>query len=276
MPSPLELPEAPVPLDAGQAISAIARYYELDFGHLHEDIELYANLASGLATRTSILELGAGTGRVAAALADRGADVTAVENNDAMIAAGAERFQAAGVDVVQQDMRQLDVGAERFDLVICALSSFCHMETRADQLATLRSARRALAPQGQLILDLPALSAEDWEEGPRPLLHEWTRRHPISGRDVTKLASLVAHPASQIQDVTYIYDEARADGSVERTIARFPLRHVFRFEVVGLLEAAGMHVTNCYGSYDLAAVEAGQRLIVLARSRTLARKDTTE
>jgi len=126
MPSPLELPEAPVPLDAGQAISAIARYYELDFGHLHEDIELYANLASGLATRTSILELGAGTGRVAAALADRGADVTAVENNDAMIAAGAERFQAAGVDVVQQDMRQLDVrGTLRFG-DLCALVVLPH------------------------------------------------------------------------------------------------------------------------------------------------------
>lgn len=266
MPSPLELPAAQNPLDAEQAVSAIARYYDLDFGHLQEDIELYANLASGLASGAGILELGAGTGRVAAALADRGADVTAVENNDAMIAAGAERYQAAGVDVVQQDMRQLDVGAERFDLVICALSSFCHLETRADQLATLRGVQRALAADGQLLLDLPALSAEDWEEGSRPLLHEWTRRHPVSDREVTKLASLDAHPASQIQDVTYIYDEARADGSVERTIARFPLRHVFRFEVVGLLEAAGMHVTNCYGSYELAAVEAGERLIVLAQS----------
>lgn len=270
MPSPLELPAARNPLDAEQAVSAIARYYDLDFGHLQEDIELYANLARGLATGASILELGAGTGRVAAALADRGADVTAVENNDAMIAAGAERYQAAGVNVVQQDMRQLDVGAERFDLVICALSSFCHLETRADQLATLRGVRRALAADGQLLLDLPALSAEDWEEGPRPLLHEWTRRHPVSDREVTKLASLDAHPASQIQDVTYIYDEARADGSVERTIARFPLRHVFRFEVVGLLEAAGMHVTNCYGSYELAAVEAGERLIVLAQTWALA------
>lgn len=266
MSSPLELPAPQTPLDADHAISAIARYYDLDFGHLHEDIELYANLVNGLAGGASILELGAGTGRVAAALADRGAKLTAVENNDAMVAAGAERYQAAGVDVVQQDMRRLDVGEDRFDLVICALSSFCHLETRADQLATLRAAHRTLAPDGQLLLDLPALSAEDWEEGSRPLLHEWTRRHPISGRDVTKLASLVAHPASQIQDVTYIYDEARTDGSVERTIARFPLRHVFRFEVVGLLEAAGMPVTSCYGSYGLAAVEAGERLIVLAQA----------
>ena len=118
MSSPLEL--AQTPLDADHAISAIARYYDLDFGHLHEDIELYANLASGLASGASVLELGAGTGRVATALADRGAKLTAVENNDAMIAAGAERYQAAGVDVVQQDMQQLDVGEDRFDLVICA------------------------------------------------------------------------------------------------------------------------------------------------------------
>ena len=266
MSPPIDLPAPRTPLDADRAISAIARYYDLDFGHLCDDIELYANLAAGFAPGSSVLELGAGTGRVAAALADRGANVIAVERNDAMIAAGAERYQAASVEVVQQDMRRLDVGVGRFDLVICALSSFCHLETRDDQLATLRGAQRALAPGGHLLLDLPALSAEDWEEGPRPLLHEWTRRHPVSGRDVTKLASLEAHPASQTQNVTYLYDEARADGSVERTIARFPLRHVFRFEVVGLLEAAGVQVTNCYGSYDLASVEAGERLILVARS----------
>lgn len=257
---------ARMPLDANHAISMIAPYYDLDFGHLQEDIELYANLAAGLSSGARVLELGSGTGRVAAALANRGAKLTAVENSDAMIAAGTGRYQSADVDVIHQDMRQLDVGEDRFDLVICALSSFCHLETRADQLATLRGAQRALAPNGRLLLDLPALSAEDWEEGPRPLLHEWTRCHPVSGRDVTKLASLVAHPASQSQVVTYIYDEARTDGSVDRTIARFPLRHVFRFEVVGLLEAADMRVANFYGSYGLASVEAGERLIVLAQA----------
>jgi hypothetical protein len=92
---------------------------------------------------------------------------------------------------------------------------------------------------------------------------EWTRELP-AGHIVSKLATLEAHPGSQTQDVTYIYDDVGPGGAVERTLARFRLRHVFQFEMVGLLEAVGMRVTQIYGSYDLDSVEAGERLILVS------------
>ena len=245
--------------DTDRAVSAIARYYDLDFGAVDDDLEMYRNLAAG----GRVLELGAGTGRIAAALAESGCDVIAVESNVAMREAGSERFRAAGVRVVEQDMRRLDLGENTFDLVICGLSTFCHLQSRADQLATLDAVARHLGPGGRAVFDLPALAAEDWEEGPRPPLLEWTRELP-SGHIVSKLATLEAHPGSQTQDVTYIYDDVGPGGAVERTLARFRLRHVFQFEMVGLLEAVGMRVTQIYGSYDLDSVEAGERLILVS------------
>ncbi len=261
MAQPLPLADDPLPEpDTDRAVTAIARYYDLDFGSITEDLELYRNLAAG----GRVLELGAGTGRIAAALAESGSDVVAVESNRAMREAGAVRYREAGVRLVDQDMRTLNLTDESpFNLAVCALSTFCHLASRSDQLATLEALVRHLAPDGRAVFDLPALSAEDWEEGPRAPLLEWTRRGP-DGRWVSKFATLEAHPASQTQDVTYIYDEIHADGAVERTLARFRLRHVFHFEMVGLLEIAGMQPTQIYGSYDLDPVEAGERLIVMA------------
>ena len=254
--------------DLDTAITTIAPFYDLDFGALAADIEMYrqfAAVAQGRRKRAAVLELGAGTGRVAAALAEAGHTVVAVEANAAMRVAAADQLTAAGVELVAADFRTLRL-RRSFDLVICALSTFCHLQSRADQRATLAAVRRHLAPGGLAIFDLPPFDAGDWEPGPRPPLLEWVRLDPRSGRWLCKWATLEADPASQTQWVTYLYDEQADDGGVRRSIARFPLRHVFRFEMEGLLEAARLSPVQMYGSYDLDPVEAGQRLIVVAHA----------
>ena len=80
-----------------------------------------------------------------------------------------------------------------------------------------------------------------------------------------KWATLEAFPARQSQIVTYLYDELRPQGGFQRALARFPLRYIFRFELEGLLESAGLRLESCYGSYDLDDVETpGDRLIAVA------------
>ena len=258
------------------ALTAIARYYDLDFGKFDADLPMYEGFAARGAGR--VLELGTGTGRVAIALAEAGCRVTAVESHPAMRAAAGGRMEQAGVRVLAQDFRQLQID-ETFDLVICALSTFCHLQSREDQLQTLRGVARCLDGDGVAVFDLPALSAEDWTIGLRPPLLEWMRRDPVGGAMVAKFATLEADPGSQVQWVTYLYDVMRTDeqgedfhgGLVHRTVARFPLRHVFRFEMEGLLEAVGLMLDACYGSYDLDPLDdfdfgdVGNRLIVVAR-----------
>lgn len=258
-------------VDADAAITAIVPFYDLDFGAIDRDLDMYRQFARRGAGR--VLELGAGTGRVAAALAtalsddslsDDGGTVVAVEANAAMLRAAASRLQSSGVKLVDADFTSVALDT-RFDLVICALSTFCHLETRDQQRRALDTVARHLQPHGLAVFDLPALSAADWELDPRPPQLEWVRQHPQSARTVMKFATLEAHPASQTQLITYLYDELRDDGSVQRTVARFPLRHVFRYEMEALLEAAGLALVQCYGSYELDPVSAGERLIVVAR-----------
>jgi SAM-dependent methyltransferase len=269
-----DLPD-PTAIDPDRAITAIAPFYDLDFGAIDDDLPLYTSLAQRGHGR--ILELGAATGRLAIPLAHAGHTVTALENNDAMRHLGAARMRDAGVTLLAHDIRDFRLD-ERFDLIICALSTFCHLLTPLDQHRTLTAIARHLAPDGLTVIDLPALTADDWERGPRPLQLEWVRTDPRTHRTITKLATLQAEPATQTQYVTYLYDEhcettpqsrdtaaSAAPLNVQRTLAQFPLRHVFRFEMEYLLRAAGLTATGWYGTYDLDPPSHGERLIVTAQ-----------
>lgn len=258
--------------DQERALAAIAPWYELDFGELYDDIVLYRELSP---VTSRILELGAGTGRVAAGLADRGRHVTAVESSPAMLRAGCERMIEAGVEVVQTDMRCPSLpGNEPYDLAIFALSTFQHLLRRNDQLAALRAAAARLSRDGILILDLTAPRPDDVDPAPQPLRLEWTRHAP-DGSIVTKLAAQelalergsgdAVDRASPIAWLIYQYDAIAPDGLVRRSLARFPLRvSLGAGEVYGLLREAGLEPRNWFGSWYLDPAGEGDRLIVLA------------
>ena len=254
------------------ALARIAPFYELDMGALADDLPLYREYAR--LAGPAVLEVGVGTGRVAAHLAAAGCRVVGIDASLAMLAQARERFAdpAAGVTVLHADIRRppphpaLATGA--FDLVIVPLAGLCHLLTRGDQLDALRSVARLLRPGGWFVADLPAFVPGDWSpELATPRL-QWTRTDPRSGHTVMKFAASDPAPAIQIQWITYLYDETRSDGVVHRTLARFPLRHIFRFELEGLLETAGLRPERCFASYDLDDLpphDAGERLIAVAR-----------
>ena len=255
------------------ALARIAPFYDLDMGALADDLPLYAAYAQ--VAGPAVLEVGVGTGRVAAHLAAAGCRVVGIDASPAMLAQARQRFAGGpteGVTLVPADIRRppshsaLAPGA--FDLVVAPLAGLCHLLTRRDQLAALRNVARLLRPGGWFVADLPAFDPDDWSPDLATPRLQWTRIDPRSGHTVMKLAAAQPAPAIQIQWITYLYDETRSDGAVHRTRARFPLRHIFRFELEGLLEAAGLMPERCFGSYDLDDLppfDAGERLIAVAR-----------
>ncbi len=270
------MPDDPLAYTADQlerSLRTVAPFYDLDFGPLREDLEMWRQIA-GAQRPARILELGAGTGRVALPLAADGHDVAAVDASPAMLALGCEPMRAAGIQIVQADIRDLPAGLGQLDLIICALGTFQHLLTRADQLAALTGAARLLAPDGQLALDLTAPRPEDLEPGPQPLRLEWTREHSCLGT-VTKLASqelaeprCASHPldaAAPIIWLTYIYETAD-----RRAAACFPMRAALTpGELEGLLRQAGLAPTDWFGSWDLAPLGHGDRTIVLSSPAAL-------
>jgi SAM-dependent methyltransferase len=116
-------------------------------------------LIPGLAAGRPVLEVAAGTGRLAVPLAGLGLDVTATDISPEMIAvlrgkdaAGLVRTRVEGMEDIQD--------ARRYGLVVNAWNSIWMLTTAELQQAAVRTAADHLLPGGLLAVEVNSLQAE--------------------------------------------------------------------------------------------------------------------
>lgn len=244
--------------------AALAPYYDLIAPAETADIALYAAFARRV--EAPVLELGVGTGRVAVALARMGFRVIGVDVSPSMLAVARARAQAAGVHV---ELHQADADSyrftERFGLIFSAADSFLHLNDTEHHLRALRLAGEHLAADGRLVLDLPAPGGGwgDWQAGVRPLELVWSGPAPEGGW-LQHLVSWRVDAAAQVRTVTHILDHLGPDGTVRRRQVTHRLRFIFPAELVLLVAAAGLHLIERYGDYELGPFQDGcERMIAV-------------
>ena len=251
--------------------AAIAAVYDFSYADFTEDIDFYENLAR--AVDGPLLELGAGSGRVAIPLAQAGYEVVGIDTSASMLAAGRRtlartRLPRKGkVELLEGDMTSFDLG-RKFGLVFVAANTFQHLLTMRDQAACLRCAAAHLAPGGVFSMSVRSPASVSWDEAgaPAPLLLDWTRRDEETGDVVMKYVAAHPEPATMTRQLTYVYDRVSADGSVHRSVFVTELKHSTEAELTLLLQQAGLRVTHVYGDYDLSPVGQGDQLIIVARA----------
>jgi SAM-dependent methyltransferase len=104
-----------------------------------------------------VLELGAGSGRLAVPLAAAGLDVWAVDASTAMIdrlraKPGGERVHAVVDDMADLRAPGLDA-AGGFGVVLCAFNTLFNITDTAGQRRCLARAREVLAPDGRVVVE---------------------------------------------------------------------------------------------------------------------------
>lgn len=266
--SPAPVPESPA--------AALARLYDLDLADDPGDLDLYRALA--LRTGGPILELGAGTGRIAVPLAAAGYDVTAVDLDPAMLARAQRRARDAGGDVaarihlVEADMRELRLPRATFRLAFIALNSLPLAGDRVGQAAAVATLARHLGPGGLAVVDvwLPDAATLAGYDGSLSL--EYVRRDPETGRIVAKLAAAQHDAATGTVALTAIYDEGEPGEPVVRWIREDRLRLVSPDDLAELARAAGLEVEILAGGYDLEPLGAGAQRAVLVAVRRARRR----
>ncbi|CAN7470423.1 class I SAM-dependent methyltransferase [Phenylobacterium sp. LjRoot219] len=172
------------PYYADQSLSAA--FYDVVTAadaQLTGDIALYAGLgpAGG-----SVLELGAGAGRVAIALAERGFRVTGVDLSAAMLVRARARQAAASAEIAERlefrqgDMTSLDL-KRTFDLAICTYFTLAHVPAGAAWRNTFAVMARHLDAGGITAVHLPLVEAMRLP-GPPPEALAFDRPLPGGGR----------------------------------------------------------------------------------------------
>ena len=143
-------------------IPAAVMWHDVECGGYTVDLPLWRELAR--AATGPVLDVGAGTGRVALELARAGHEVTALDRDPLLLAALAERARAAGVAVgtVVADAAGFDLGVRRFALVAVAMQTLQLLRGAPARDGFFASARRALRPGGLVAVAIAeALEAFD-------------------------------------------------------------------------------------------------------------------
>jgi SAM-dependent methyltransferase len=239
----------------------LADLYDLEYAH---DYDLPFWLALAEREGGSIVEWGAGTGRLAIPLAAAGHDVAAVEVSEAMVERG--RKKSESVQWVHGDMRSVELG-RRYGLAVCAFNSFLCLLSVEDALVFLRNAREHLEPDGLLGIEVSAFSPEELAEEPGGpgLRHDFTRELPRES--LNRFSVSRYDPASQLLKMRLFYELYGASGALEERRAHdLVIRAVGRGELGLLLRLAGFEVEAVYGGFEGEPFTAeSDHLIALAR-----------
>ena len=249
----------------------LARWYDLDLADDPGDLDLYRALTARAGG--PVIELAAGTGRIAVPLAAGGLEVVGVDNDPAMLARARARWEAerharrvrrgGRLRLVQADL--FEVPPEpRFGLAVLALNTCFLLGDAIRQQAALAVMARHLRRGGLAVVDAWLPSVEDLAVYDGRLVLEWVRDDPETGQRVVKLGSASYDPATRRLELTSIFEASPpAGGPVTRHLRRDVLHLTSAAELVRAVSDAGLVVEEIGGDHDLSPFGPGSPRVVL-------------
>lgn len=249
------------------------------------DIVFWTTLAKDL-NASSVLELGAGTGRLSIPMAQSGFKVVGLDLMEPMIRVAREKVENLKSSVVfdnlelqKVDMRSFQLG-RKFDLALIGLNSFGHLLSREDQDSFFRSVSAHLEEGGRLGIDMFNIDylLEQGEIGKdRP--SEWTPSPVLNTVDVKTPDGKVYWrensdyfvPSEGLLHgvrITSIYDENNGGLLDRRYLKDFDLKVSSGADLERLYEENGLEVESVYGNYDFSAYHPiSRRIIVIGKNK---------
>jgi len=242
-------------------LSIPLRFVEAEAGT--DDIAMYVQAAAG--NPGPILDVGAGTGRLCAALAKCSLPVTALDSSLSALGVCAKTLRDAGlpppaVELVHADARAWR-SSPRFALALLSLNFLHHLPERFDQLRVLQNVAASLLPDGKLLIDLPnepgnrrAASMAAVGAGTSASGERFERHQESSAAD--------AHGRYRVRG----YYELVASG--QHFEFEYDCRSMSLIDLLDLLRRSALAEVERWGSYAGEPWSAASpRLIVLARRR---------
>jgi SAM-dependent methyltransferase len=212
------------------------------------DVPFWRTVARG--ARGPVLELGCGTGRIAAPLGRAGVRLVGLDRSEAMLARARRRLARTRLDgrvgLIRGDIRHLPFSRSSFSTVIAPYGVLQSLLRERDLAATLASVHQVLESGGtfglELVADLPA-----WEEyRKRVSLRGWRGRP--GGSRVTLVETVRQDRARRLTIFDQEFIERRGRRRLTRRFA-LAFRTLSVPQMARRLDKAGFTVTALLGDY---------------------------
>jgi SAM-dependent methyltransferase len=190
-----------------------------------------------------LLDLACGTGRHAREFARMGWTVTGIDYSAELLEAA--RRNAPDVEFRHQDMRELELGDERFDAITCLFDSIGYPQTDHGVLATLSGAAAHLSPEGALAVDFLHAPALIRHAAPARV-----RRWEREAGELVRISETRLDLERDVMHVSYELFDLDADGAlrehwIEEHANRFFTAPAFR----ALVARAGLGAVDIRPAY---------------------------
>lgn len=245
------------------------RYYDQAYRRRRHDVRFYTNLA--VESGGPVLELGAGTGRVALAIAKAGVDVVGIEPMTPMLEQARQRLgrlpRAARerIELRQGNLERLRL-RRRFPLVIAPFNVWMHLYTREEIERGFATVRHHLEPGGRFAFDVSLPDPVSLARDPSKQYRGGEVPHPRDGIRYHYSEYFSYDTLAQIETVVMDFEHPKKKNQSFCT----PLtqRQFFPAELEALLHYNGFTVESHTGDFDGRPITtATESQTVIARAR---------
>jgi len=247
----------------------LAPYYDQLY-QKSDDLEFWAksvwNLGGGSEkAMPRVLELGMGTGRVSLYLAARGFYVDGLETSAAMRKVIRNKLTDRTRRLVRaydQDMRSFHI-PRKYSIIICPYNTISTLLAPSDRVATFRSARKHLKPQGVLIFDLLRRDfgniLQHMRLGERNLwgYEAGQRYYPLRPSRISWCKYATIDPSEMLQTTEVTVTDSTS-GVAKSATTTFPMRLLTRSVIESELTSAGFEIVAVHGDYDFGSFSAAR------------------
>jgi SAM-dependent methyltransferase len=257
---------------AGGEYVKYAEVYDALYGARDQDTAFYVGCARELLERGgTLLELGAGTGRLTELLLRAGFGVAAVDANAEMLARARRKLKRFGrrCRLIRAEAGAMDLG-RRFPLAIAPFGMVAHLLEDRDRLAAFKAVRRHLEPGGWFVLDdMPGWLAGP-SDGARLTVEKRVRNGAFGAiRLSSNSIDISGRPLTARYDVIDWLD--KKDRLARRVIVRIVFRDIALKDELALLAKAGFDRFEVLGGFDGRAFDSrrpaeNKRLILRCRA----------
>lgn len=252
--------------------------YDFEYTEQQDDVEWYCAVADERAVGKTILELGAGSGRVAIPIAMAGHRLIALDRMQAMLdhlfakldaLAEAGEGVAGSVEPLLADMTAISLPDASVGLVIAPFNCLMHLYSWHELLTCFREVYRVLEPGGSFAFDvlLPDFDWLRWDPNERHAVTEF--EHPRTGQKMIYSTNHEYDPETQICHIRIYYDDAK--GGLRPRVkpletVHLAHRQIFPEEVRMMAGIVGFEIDSHTGDFlDLSLSHDIEVQVVLCR-----------